>query len=516
MAPVSEQLPPQGAGNPAAAPLAGPPPPAAVVELRQENGGEWCPGSGGDADSGDQPRAAPEAAGSAAPEPPEGGWGWVVMLAAMWCNGAVFGIQNSCGVLFVSMLHLFGGGQDKQLAFKTAWVTSLSMGMVFFCSPIVSIFTDLLGCRKVAVTGAAVGFIGLLSSSFVSTIEPLYFTYGILFACGCSFAYQPSLVILGHYFKKRLGLVNGIVTAGSSLFTVSLPFLLRVLLDSVGLYNTLRVLCILMFVLFLAGFTYKPLVSDAKDKKGGKKGMFRFPPEKKICNFSVFKVLSYRIWAFGIPAALFGYFVPYVHLMKHVKDRFGDSVPEEVLLLCLGITSGIGRLIFGRVADYIPGAKKVYLQVASFFFIGLMSMMIPLCHVFGGLIAVCLFMGLFDGCFICIMAPIAFELVGAQDVSQAIGFLLGLMSIPMTVGPPIAGLLRDHLGTYDVAFYLAGVPPLIGGAILCFIPWVHERQKLKERAKPVDGETTEKMLENESALVSDTTEKPVKETEPGF
>lgn len=37
------------------------------------------------------------------------------------------------------------------------------------------------------------------------------------------------------------------------------------------------------------------------------------------------------------------------------------------------------------------------------------------------------------------MAPIAFELVGAKDVSQAIGFLLGLMSVPMTVGPPIAG-----------------------------------------------------------------------------
>ncbi|XP_019468603.1 monocarboxylate transporter 10-like [Meleagris gallopavo] len=198
---------------------------------------------------------------------------------------------------------------------SAAWVSSLSMGMVFFCSPIVSIFTDLFGCRKVAVIGAALGFVGLLSSSFVSTIEPLYFTYGVLFACGCSFAYQPSLVILGHYFKKRLGLVNGIVTAGSSLFTVSLPFLLRVLIDSVGLFNTLRVLCILMFILFLAGFTYKPLVSNTKDE-GEKKSKFRFPPEKKIFNFSVFKVMSYRIWALGIPAALFGYFVPYVHLVS--------------------------------------------------------------------------------------------------------------------------------------------------------------------------------------------------------
>lgn len=119
---MSEQLEPQGAGgdHAGATPLPGPP---AVEEPRRENGGEWCPGSG---ESGAQPRAAAEAPGSAgcpgsaaAPEPPEGGWGWVVMLAAMWCNGAVFGIQNSCGVLFVSMLRLFGSSEDKQLVFKT-------------------------------------------------------------------------------------------------------------------------------------------------------------------------------------------------------------------------------------------------------------------------------------------------------------------------------------------------------------------------------------------------------------
>ncbi|XP_030411991.1 monocarboxylate transporter 10 isoform X2 [Gopherus evgoodei] len=342
---------------------------AAAGEPRQETR-ERCPGG----QSALLMAGAPEEQHGA--EPPEGGWGWVVMLAAMWCNGAVFGIQNSCGVLFVSMLSEFGSQDDKQMVFKTA------------------------------------------------------------------------------------------------------------------------------------GFTYKPLTSSASDKEGGKKGILRFPPAKKIFSFSIFKVTGYRIWAFGIPAALFGYFVPYVHLMKHVKERLGENVQEEVLLLCLGITSGVGRLIFGRVADYIPGAKKVYLQVISFFLIGLMSMMIPLCNSLGGLIAVCLFMGLFDGCFICIMAPIAFELVGAQDVSQAIGFLLGLMSVPMIVGPPIAGILRDYLGTYDVAFYLAGVPPMIGGIILSFIPWVHEKKKAKEKEKAVDEETTKKMLENESTSASGTAEKP--------
>ncbi|XP_005990938.2 monocarboxylate transporter 10 [Latimeria chalumnae] len=384
---------------------------------------------------------------------------------------------------------------------STAWVGALSMGVIFFCSPIVSLFTDLFGCRKTATGGAALAFVGLIASSFVTCIEPLYFTYGIVFACGCSFSYQPSLVILGQYFKKRLGLVNGIVTAGSSVFTITLPFLLTELLEKVGFHHTLRVLSIFVFVLFLAGLTYKPVIQQ-KDKSAGKKRKFKCPPVNKIFNVNIWKFLGYRIWAFGIPTALFGYFVPYVHLMNYVKETFGEKEKKEVLLMCIGITSAIGRLIFGRVADYVPGINKVYLQVSSFFVIGLMSIMIPLCKVFGGLIAVCLFMGLFDGCFISIMAPIAFELVGAQNMSQAIGFLLGLMSIPMTFGPPVAGFLRDSLGSYDVAFYLAGIPPIIGGLVLCSIPWIERRKlKQKEQHQTGAGETEEKVLDKTNQVL---------------
>lgn len=58
-------------------------------------------------------------AGAEPPQPPEGGWGWLVMLAAMWCNGSVFGIQNACGVLFVAMLKTFGSKDDDKMVFKT-------------------------------------------------------------------------------------------------------------------------------------------------------------------------------------------------------------------------------------------------------------------------------------------------------------------------------------------------------------------------------------------------------------
>lgn len=36
---------------------------------------------------------------------------------------------------------------------------------------------------------------------------------------------------------------------------------------------------------------------------------------------------------------------------------------EWVLLVCIGASSGAGRLLFGKVGDLIAGVKKIYLQV---------------------------------------------------------------------------------------------------------------------------------------------------------
>ena len=55
-----------------------------------------------------------------------------------------------------------------------------------------------------------------------------------MFGTGASLVYTPSLTILGHYFKKRLGVVNGIVTAGSSLFTIGLSFMNQHILENYG------------------------------------------------------------------------------------------------------------------------------------------------------------------------------------------------------------------------------------------------------------------------------------------
>ncbi|XP_072361863.1 monocarboxylate transporter 8 isoform X2 [Scyliorhinus torazame] len=328
------------------------------------------------------------------------------------------------------------------------------MGMIFFCSPIVSIFTDWFGCRRTAMGGAAMAFIGLLSSSFTKSLELRYFTYGIVFGCGSSFAFQPSLVILGHYFKRRLGLANGVMTAGSSVFSITMPFLFKKIEKTLGLAHTLQILSVFMFIQILLSLTYKPLLPlpSAEETRTPDKteNLNCLHQCRRHLNLRVFRKVTYRVWAFGIATAVLGYFVPYVHL------------------------------------------------VASFWMLGLMSITIPLCNAFEGVIVVCIFLGLCDGCFITIMAPIAFELVGPLKASQAIGFLLGLMAIPMTAGPPIAGILFDCLGNYRMAFYLAGIPPIVGGSVLFFVPLIHNR--IRQRQEKEEPGTDRMLLASEGVL----------------
>ena len=98
------------------------------------------------------------------------------------------------------------------------------------------------------------------------------------------------------------------------------------------------------------------------------------------------------VWTLAIPLALFGYFVPYVHLPMFAKEipldddeqRNGEKAAQ--LIMCIGVSSGLGRLISGFLAD-LPVIKRngnrILLQQISFFSIGIWTMLLTLAQMFG-------------------------------------------------------------------------------------------------------------------------------------
>ncbi|XP_057319328.1 monocarboxylate transporter 10 isoform X2 [Microplitis mediator] len=420
--------------------------------------------------------------------PPDGGIrAWMILLGSFIINGVLFSIINSYSLMQVQLTEKLKDLGVTSAEAKASLVGSLTIGTTFFLSPIAGILTDKIGIQLTTFIGGLLAFAGmLLSSIYCEDVVILCLTYGIMYGTGASLAYTPSLVILGHYFKRRLGLANGIVTAGSSVFTSIMPYVMSALLDSFGMVGAFRSLAVLTLIIMLCAVLFKPI--SIKEKSSVKdKSSYQDPKSKKATiNLSIWKKKRYVVWASAIPLALFGYFVPYVYIGSFVIKSFGKEFNTKVPVMCIGITSGVGRLVFGYVAD-LPRINRILLQQISFISIGILTMLLPLTPpYYSALVVISLGFGLFDGCFISLLGPIAFDICGKSGATQAIGFLLGICSIPLTAGPPIGGLLMDYTGSYTLTFVLAGIPPIIGAIVMFAINCVKE-DKVEDPDKLEDG-----------------------------
>ncbi|XP_061193368.1 monocarboxylate transporter 10-like [Saccostrea echinata] len=390
-------------------------------------------------------------------------------------NGTNFSILNTFGILYVYLLKEYAL-DDPSISFKTSWIGSTCTSVTFLMSIFASMCSERFGIRLTAFFGAALGVVGLFSSAFIQQLELLYLTFGLVLGVGGGFAYFTSLVILGHYFKKHMGIVNGVVSLGSSIYTVSLSIVLPIVLESLSIKYTFIILGGLYCMLLLCTLTWKPFFQRKTDNPKLDLSKETDVVNKCSCsakyylNWKVFGNRTYLVWFLGFIVAFFGYFVPFVHLVKHTQDTFPGS-NAFILITCLQVTSGLGRIVFGKIAD-LKCVNRIYMQQCAFVLTGVITACIPFSEKFEGLIVICLILGICDGIIVCLVGPIAFDIVGPIDASQAIGFLLGGFSIPFAVGPPIAGLLYDHLHTYEIAFVVAGVPPIVGAIIMCLIPRV--------------------------------------------
>ena len=91
-----------------------------------------------------------------------------------------------------------------------------AFGLFFFA--IVMVFAgrwqDKVGPKQVAFTGGVVLGFGLILSSFASSIEMLYITYGAIGGAGIGLAYVCPIAALVKWFPDKKGLISGVAVAG--------------------------------------------------------------------------------------------------------------------------------------------------------------------------------------------------------------------------------------------------------------------------------------------------------------
>jgi len=158
--------------------------------------------------------------------PPDGGFGWVVVISSFMISLIVDGLCYSQGIFFDEFRSEFATD-----AATASWVASVLTGTYSMVGPLVSAMVQCYGCRRVCFSGTIVAAAALATSTMSPDIVSFIFIYGLLTGIGFGMMYLPAIVMVGYYFERRRALATGIACCGSGMGTFMLAplstFLIR-------------------------------------------------------------------------------------------------------------------------------------------------------------------------------------------------------------------------------------------------------------------------------------------------
>nr|XP_032637432.1 monocarboxylate transporter 10-like [Chelonoidis abingdonii] len=169
--------------------------------------------------------------------PPDGGWGWVVVLAACTHALLVSGFHNAFGVYMISLLETFQSSRSR--------------------------------------TG---------------------------------------LIMVSLYFTTKRSFATGIVMAGGAAGTLVQNQVHRYLIKAFGWRTSLRVYCGILTICIFAGFAYRPL--EKRRHPSVVENFQTSPLRGFIVDLSLWKDSIFELWVCALGLAKFGFFIPFVHMVR--------------------------------------------------------------------------------------------------------------------------------------------------------------------------------------------------------
>ncbi|XP_043209480.1 uncharacterized protein LOC122374666 isoform X1 [Amphibalanus amphitrite] len=401
-------------------------------------------------------------------------WSWCVCMGALLVNTFLIGIHHAYSVLFIAFRREYG------LSYDTAsWLGSLSYGFSSFLGPFSGLVFHKIGHRACATIGTFIAVAGLLGCSFAHSVTELAVSYVFLFGLGSSLSYTPSVVVSNPYFDRHLGLATGIVMSGTMIGGMILPPVAQVLLTSVGYRATMRVLAGIGCLGFVGASTFsgrERLIPTNQTDPGRPRDVTVYLRQVR----NTLRDPVYCVWVSCIMLVHLGSMTPIIHLVQRGLDiglSFGEASSAVSLM---SVASALGRIGFGRVLDHPRVSQRLMAQL-SIFVMGLSLILVPAVVNLPLMLAFALVYGAAEGLYVDLMPLTTLRLMGPRGTAEiAWTLLVGMVSIPWIIGPFVAGILRETVGSYDLAFILCGAVIVAAAGILFALPLALRRREMAD------------------------------------
>lgn len=383
--------------------------------------------------------------------------GWKVLLAGL-CINLTIGVVYSWSVIKKALVSEWGWtNSDASLPYTVAIVSWA------FCNYFAGTLQDKIGPKKVVTLGVVFTGLGLILSSFVSSVPLLVVSYGILTGAGIGFAYAsvtPPAYKWFHSTKK--GMVAGIVVSGMGLASLYIAPLTTMLLHRYGISRTFLIFGIFILV---AGTLiaqqiknpptgYVPPIPANAPKVVAIKAGTNFTWKEMIRTKQFY--LFWLMFAFASSAGLMiiGNIATIAKTQALMENGF-------FLVGLLAIFNASGRLAAGFLSDKIG---RVPTMIIVFVLQGVNMLMFanystPLTISIGTALA-----GIGYGALLSLFPSATADYYGVKNFGGNYGILYTAWGIAGTMGPIIAGIVVDRTGSYNLAYIISAA--MLGAALL--------------------------------------------------
>ncbi|KAI1884355.1 hypothetical protein AGOR_G00225560 [Albula goreensis] len=428
---------------------------------------------------------------------PDGGWGWVVLVATIIVLALTLAFPSCIGIFYTDLQNEFHASNTE-----TSWVPSIMTAVLHAGGPLCSVLVERYGCRPTVMVGGVLSGLGMAASSFTRTITELYITAGIVTGLGFCFCFQPAVTIMGHYFVRRRAFANAMSSTGTALGLCTLPLLANFLLGQLGWRGSFLVLGGLLLNCCVCGAVMRPLRAcrpkaprpipwETKGLKGRVRvvldGLMGFLRQHMA--FDLF--LSnhyYRVYALGVTWMMLGFVVPLVYLVPYATAHGIEPSRAALLLSALGFVNVFARplaaLLLG-LPRFQGRGVYAYAFAAALLANGLSNCLSCVAATFPVLLAYAVAFGLSMSVVGSLLFTVLMDIVEMGRFPAALGLLTTMESVTLLLGPPLAGMLVDSTGQYTYVFYACSAS--VSSAALFLMGsfyWLDQQRGREEKQTP--------------------------------
>jgi sugar phosphate permease len=388
-----------------------------------------------------------------------------------WVVGAGFGLETLIGSL---MFHAYGAylvllreefGWSKTMlsaAFAMARAESGILG------PVQGWLTDRFGPRVLIRVGMAIFSLGFILFSQIQGPVTFFLTF-FMMALGSSLGgYLPIGVAIVAWFRRRRALALSLSASGMAVGGLLTP-LVVLAMSRVGWRTTALASGLLAIAV---GLPLAQLVRRRPEAYGltpdgdAPRAAESDAPARHVIgepDFTAREAMATRaFWyiSIGHGAALFVVSAVMVHMVVHVTERLGYSLPQAASVVALmTVMQGIGQLSGGWLGDRV---SKRRIAAACMLAHAAGLLLLAFAWAFWMVLAFAVVHGLGWGMRGPLMSAIRADYFG----SAAFGTITGLSSMVLMVGmmggPLVAGILADRTGSYGLGFSVLAALAAVG------------------------------------------------------